>query len=73
MIVERQSRFIIAHSSGRRDEALAGEAIAKVHARSGGQPVSWCSDGWRAYPQAIRRLPPTGEDGTAWTAAPGRA
>ena len=55
MIVDRESRFIVAHSSGRRDEALASEAIAKVHARSGGQPVQWCSDGWRAYPQAIRR------------------
>ena len=55
MIVDRQSRFIVAHASGRREEALASEAIAKVHARSGGQPVGWCSDGWRAYPEAIRR------------------
>lgn len=55
MIVERESRFIVAHASGRRDEALASEAIAKVHARSEGRPVEWCSDGWRAYPEAIRR------------------
>jgi IS1 family transposase len=54
MIQERESRFIVAHSSGRRDEALVAEAIGKVHARSGGQPVAWCSDGWRVYPEAIR-------------------
>ena len=56
MIVDRQSRFIVAHASGRREEALVSEAIAKVHTRSGGQPVGWCSDGWRAYPEAIRRI-----------------
>ncbi len=55
MIQDRQSRFIVAHASGRRDQALAEQAIAKVHARSGGQPVAWCSDGWGAYPEAIRR------------------
>lgn len=54
MIQDRESRFIVAHSSGRRDQALVAEAIGKVHARSGGQPVAWCSDGWRAYPEAIR-------------------
>jgi IS1 family transposase len=53
VIQDRQSRFIVAHASGRRDEALVAEAITKAHARSRGQPVSWCSDGWRAYPKAI--------------------
>ncbi len=56
MIVDRQSRFVVAHASGRREEALATEAIRKVHARSRGRPVPWCSDGWRAYPKAIRRV-----------------
>ncbi len=55
MIQDRQSRFVVAHASGRREEALAAEAIAKAHARSRGQPVSWCSDGWQAYPKAIIR------------------
>ena len=55
MIQDRQSRFIVAHTSGRRDQSLVDGAIAKVHARSCGQPVAWCSDGWRAYPEAIRR------------------
>ena len=35
---------------------MVEEAVAKVHARSGGQPVGWCSDGWRAYEEAIRRV-----------------
>jgi IS1 family transposase len=55
VIQDRQSRFIVAHGSGRRDQSLVDEAVAKVYARSGGQPVAWCSDGWRAYPEAIRR------------------
>lgn len=55
MIQDRESRFVVTHASGRRDEALVAEAITKAHARSRGQPVSWCSDGWRAYPKAIRR------------------
>ena len=31
------------------------EATTKAHARSRGQSVSWCSDGWRAYPKAITK------------------
>jgi IS1 family transposase len=55
VIEDRGSRFVVAHASGRREEALAAEAIRKAHARSRGQPVGWCSDGWRAYPKAIRQ------------------
>jgi IS1 family transposase len=55
VIQDRQSRFVVAHASGRRTEALAAEAIRKAHARSRGQPVGWCSDGWRAYPKAITK------------------
>jgi IS1 family transposase len=56
VIQDRESRFIVAHASGRRrEETLATEAIRKAHARSQGQPVPWCSDGWRAYPKAITR------------------
>jgi hypothetical protein len=55
VIQDRRSRFVVAHASGRREEALAAEAIQKAHARSQGRPVGWCSDGWRAYPKAITR------------------
>ena len=33
---------IVAHASGRRDQNLVDEAMTKVHACSGGQPVAWC-------------------------------
>ncbi len=36
MIQERESRFIVAHASGRREEDLVTEAIRKSHARSQG-------------------------------------
>ena len=53
---EAEPLGIVAHaSSGRRDQNLVDEAITKVHARSGGQPVAWYSDGWQAYTEAIRR------------------
>jgi hypothetical protein len=55
VIQDRHSRFVVAHAGGRREEALAAEAIPKAHARSRGQPASWCSDGWRSSPKAIRR------------------
>jgi IS1 family transposase len=68
VIQDRQSRFVVAHASGRRQESLASEAIRKAHARSRGQPVGWCSDGWRAYPkkaitQAYRQPVRTGRPG----------
>ncbi len=68
MIQDRESRFVVAHASGRRrEETLASEAIRKAHARSQGQPVPWCGDGWRAYPKAIthayRRAVRTGRRG----------
>ena len=53
---EAEPLGIVAHaSSGRRDQNLVDEAIRKVHARSGGQPVAWYSDSWQAYTEAIRR------------------
>lgn len=55
MIQDRKSRFIVCHGSGRREQGLVDEAVGKVQARSGGQPVDWCSDGWAAYRDAIRR------------------
>ena len=68
MIQDRESRFIVAHASGRREGALATQTIRKAHARSSlGQPVRWCSDGWQAYPKAIthayRRPVSTGRRG----------
>jgi IS1 family transposase len=55
VIQDRASRVVVAHASGRRDEALATRAVQQVYARSAGQPVAWCSDGWRPYPRVITR------------------
>ena len=46
---------MVAHASGARDEALLAEAVQQAHARSTGQPVAWCSDGWGPYPAVITR------------------
>lgn len=75
MIQERQSRFIVAHANGRRDQNQVEEAITKVHARCGGQPVAWYSDGWQAYTEALSGAPTaeTREDGPGWASAPASA
>ena len=54
-MVDRASRFVVAHTSGPRDATLAERTVRQVQARSGGHPLAWCSDGWRSYPQVLRR------------------
>ena len=46
---------MVAHATGPRDEALLTAAVQQAHARSAGQPVAWCSDGWGPYPRVITR------------------
>jgi IS1 family transposase len=55
LIQDRASRFIMAHASGRRDEALAEAAIRRAYARTAGRPLAWCSDGWEPYPTVLTR------------------
>ena len=55
MIQDRASRFVVAHATGPRDEALLTAAVQRAHARSAGRPVAWCSDGWGPYPRVIAR------------------
>ena len=45
----------MAHATGPRDEALLTKAVQQAYARSAGQPVGWCSDGWGPYPRVIAR------------------
>jgi hypothetical protein len=47
---------VVAHASGPRDESLAEQAVRQTQARSAGQALAWCSDGWQPYPAVIRRL-----------------
>jgi IS1 family transposase len=56
LVIDRASRFVVAHASGPRDEALAETAVRQTQARSAGQALAWCSDGWRPYPSVIRRV-----------------
>jgi len=46
----------VAHAAGPRDAALAEAAIRRAHARTGGRPLAWCSDGWRPYPEVVARV-----------------
>jgi IS1 family transposase len=47
---------VAAHASGRRDAALATALVARTHARTGGRPLGWCTDGWEYYRPALTRV-----------------
>lgn len=55
--MERESRFIVAHSSGPREARLVEQVVQTTQQRTmppGDAPISWCSDGWEVYPQALQ-------------------
>lgn len=54
-MIDRASRFVVAHASGPREEALAARVFAQTKRRSRGQALAWCSDGWRPSPEPLRR------------------
>ena len=55
LVIDRASRFVVAHASGPRQETLAARVFAQTKQRSAGQAVPWCSDGWRPYPEQLLR------------------
>src|SRR5258708_6492881 len=55
LVIDRASRFVVAHASGPREEELASRVFAQTQQRSAGQALPWCSDGWRPYPEQLRR------------------
>jgi IS1 family transposase len=55
LVIERASRFVVAHASGPREEGLAARVFAQTKQRSAGQARTWCSDGWRPYPEQLLR------------------
>jgi hypothetical protein len=67
LIVDRASRFVVAHTTGPRVGALAAAAIRRAHARSGGRPLAWVGDGGqpdrRLIERAYRRPVRTGKRG----------
>jgi IS1 family transposase len=56
LVLDRRSRFVVAHASGPREEELAARVFAQTKQRSGGQPLAWCSDGWRPSPEQLQRV-----------------
>lgn len=56
LIVDRPSRFVVAHAAGPRVADLAARAARQVHRRTNGRPVAWCGDGWQPYARIIGRL-----------------
>jgi IS1 family transposase len=56
LILDRPSRFVVAHATGPRVGELAERAIGQAHARSRGRPLAWCGDGWQPYRRLIERL-----------------
>jgi IS1 family transposase len=55
LVIDRASRFVVAHASGPREEELAARVFAQTKQRSAGQALPWCSDGWRPYPEQVWR------------------
>ncbi len=55
LVIDRASRFVVAHASGPREEELAARVFAQIKQRSRGQVLAWCSDGWRPYPEQLLR------------------
>jgi IS1 family transposase len=53
LVIDRASRFVVAHAIGPRDEALAERAVWQTQVRSAGQAVAWCKDGWPPHPAVI--------------------
>src|SRR5258707_4437022 len=55
LVLDRASRFVVAHASGPREEELAARVFAQTQQRAAGQALPWCSDGWRPYPEQLLR------------------
>jgi IS1 family transposase len=55
LVIDRASRFVVAHASGPREEELAARVFAQTKRRSAEQALPWCSDGWRPYPEQLVR------------------
>ena len=47
---------MVAAASGPEEEGLVERAVQQTHQRSAGQPLAWCSDGWRPSPTVIQHV-----------------
>lgn len=53
LVLDRASRFIVAHATGRIGEELVATAVRQVAQRTRQRPLAWCSDGWRGYARVV--------------------
>lgn len=57
MSEDRDSRFVVAWASGRREETLAETVVATTRRRTKGQVgIPYVSDGWEPYATTIKRI-----------------
>jgi len=55
MSIDRASRFVVAWTSGPREETLAGTVVATTRKRTPGQVgIPYMSDGWKPYAETVR-------------------
>jgi IS1 family transposase len=55
--LDRASRFIVAWTSGPRDERLARAVVQQTRERTAGHAgLQWVSDGWTAYVEALEAV-----------------
>src|SRR5713226_3033585 len=54
LVQDRPSRFIAACATGRIGDDLVERAVTLTVARTHGRALTWCSDGWRGYPEILR-------------------
>jgi IS1 family transposase len=47
---------VVAAASGPEEEGLVERAVQQTHQRTAGQPLAWCSDGWRPYPAVMHHV-----------------
>lgn len=54
-MVDRTTRFVVAHATGRNGDALVAQAVAVTVRRTQRCPLTWYSDGWRGYRAVLVR------------------
>jgi hypothetical protein len=55
-VLDRASRFVVAHTSGPYDETLVTSAIIRTYRRTAGRAFAWYADGFHGYGFVLRRL-----------------
>jgi IS1 family transposase len=54
-VVDRTTRFVVAHATGRIGDDLVAQAVGVTVQRTQRRPLTWYSDGWRGYRDVLVR------------------